>query len=241
MVYLRRTLVIVLAVFTLFNLTVSLALAQDPDNGKVVWEEDVWQCSRCHGDSAEGLWSRPLSNSTLTEQEWIDQVRNPRRFMPAFSPSQISDEQILDIRAYVTSLPAPAPDFAPNDPGTSDNPGQNVFWQRRCIACHDRDTGPINGFVERGEQPTTQAVIAQLRTPRNRMPAYSEDQVSDADAALIADFLAEQFVLQAPPATLPASGHDTAPSWPAWLVFIGGVIVAGGFFLRRLVVRLTAQ
>lgn len=238
---LRRIFVVVLAVLAVVIFTPSLALAQDPDTGQVIWEEVVWQCSRCHGDQAEGAWSRPLSNSTLTEQEWIDQVRNPRRNMPAFSASQISDQQILDIRAHVTSLPAPAADFAPKDPGTSTNPGQNVFWQRRCVACHDPATGPIDGYVERGEQPTVQSVIAQLRTPKNRMPAYSEAQVSDADAALIADFLVEQFAQQAPPAALPTSGSETAPPRAAWLIVTGALTVAAGFLLRKLMVCATAR
>ncbi|HMQ56695.1 MAG TPA: c-type cytochrome [Anaerolineae bacterium] len=241
MIHLRRMLVVVVAVLAVANFTTSLALAQDPANGKVIYEETVWQCSRCHGEQAEGAWSRPLSNSTLTEQEWIDQVRNPRRNMPAFSASQISDEQILDIRAHILTLPAPAADFAPRDPGTSDNPGQNVFWQKRCVACHDPDTGPMNGYVERGEQPTVQGVIAQLRTPKNRMPAYSEAQVSDADATLIANFLVEQFAQHAAPATLPTSGSESAPTWPAWLIFAGGLIAAGGFVLRRFVTRSTAR
>ena len=236
--YLRRIIVVVLVVMALSNLTVSLALAQDPDNGKVLWEEQIWQCSMCHGDMAQGLYGRPLSNSTATETEWIDQVRHPRRSMPTFSEAQVTDEQILDIRAYVTSLPAPADDFRPQDPGTSDNEGHNLFLQKRCVACHDPDVGPLNNFVQRGEEPTAAAVIAQLRTPKNNMPTYREDQVSDAEATLIADFLAEQYALQAAPATLPTSGADTpAAQTGLWMALIGSLALAFGLAIRILVRR----
>ncbi|MCB9079084.1 MAG: cytochrome c [Anaerolineaceae bacterium] len=236
--YLRRIIVVVLVVIALSNLTVSLALAQDPDNGKVLWEKQIWQCSRCHGDMAQGLYGRPLSNSTATEAEWIEQVRHPRQSMPAFSEAQISDEQILDIRAYVTSLPAPADDFRPQDPGASDNEGHNIFLQKRCVACHDPDVGPLNNFVQRGEEPTAAAVIAQLRTPKNNMPMFRDDQVSDDEATLIANFLAEQYALQAAPATLPTSGADMpAAEMALWLVLVGGLMLACGLMIRTLFKR----
>ena len=236
--YLRRIIVVVLVVIALSNLTVSLALAQDPDNGKVLWEKQIWQCSRCHGDMAQGLYGRPLSNSTATEAEWIEQVRHPRQSMPAFSEAQISDEQILDIRADVTSLPAPADDFRPQDPGASDNEGHNIFLQKRCVACHDPDVGPLNNFVQRGEEPTAAAVIAQLRTPKNNMPMFRDDQVSDDEATLIANFLAEQYALQAAPATLPTSGADMpAAEMALWLVLVGGLTLACGLMIRTLFKR----
>lgn len=239
--YLRRIVVVVLVVMALSNVTASLALAQDPDNGKVLWEEQIFQCSRCHGDMAQGLYGRPLSNSTATEAEWIEQVRHPRRSMPAFSEAQITDEQIRDIRAYVTTLPPPADDFRPQDPGTSDNEGHNLFLQKRCVACHDPDVGPLNNFVRRGEEPTAAAVIAQLRHPKNSMPSFSEAQVSDAEATQIADFLAEQYALQAAPATLPTSGADMpAGEMALWFGLAGGLLLAGGLIVRKLFRRATS-
>lgn len=236
--YLRRIIVVVLVVIALSNLTVSLALAQDPDNGKVLWEKQIWQCSRCHGDMAQGFYGRPLSNSTATEAEWIEQVRHPRQSMPTFSETQIPDEQILDIRAYVTSLPAPDANFRPENPGTSDNEGHNLFLQKRCVACHDPDVGPLNNFVQRGETPTAAAVIAQLRNPKNSMPSFREDQVSDAEATQIADFLIEQYALQAAPATLPTSGADMPSGEMAlWFGLAGGLMLVCGLMVRTLIKR----
>lgn len=231
----------VLMALVLIGLTTSVAYAQDPANGQTIWEEQVWQCSMCHGAMGEGMWGRPLSNSNLTAQEWIDQVRNPRQNMPAFSEAQVTDEQIIDIHAYVTSLPEPA-DFTRADPGLpADAPeGQVLIAQKNCIACHT-ETGPINRFINRGERPTVEAVIAQLRSPQERMPMFSEDQVSDAEAALIADFLAQQFDSQAgdetgdeaeAPATLPQSG-GTPTSPLVWLALGTGLLLIGLAAWRR--------
>ena len=134
----RRLFVLIPAILVFLSLTTSVALAQDPANGKTVWEQQVWQCSRCHGPQGEGLYAPPLSDSTLTADEWITQVRTPRRFMPHFSEAQVSDQQIRDIQAYITSLPDPTGDFQRKDPGiAATHPGQDLMVQKNCVACHE--------------------------------------------------------------------------------------------------------
>ena len=233
MTYIRRFIVLGLAVLVLTGLTTSVVLAQDPDNGKLVWEEQSG-CQRCHGAAAEGLWAGPLAGSTKAAQEWIDQVRSPRRNMPSFSAEQISDQMIIDAHAYVSSL-APVSGFTPNDPGLpADAPqGQVLLAEKRCIACHG-NTGPIKGFIDRGETPTAERVITQLRTPFKNMPAFSPEQVSDAEAALIADFMAQEVAAQSAPAALPQSGSSLPAAWPFGLLMVGGGLVLTGFVLRRL-------
>ncbi len=234
--HLRRTVTLLLAVIMLTGLTTSVAFAQDPDSGKLLWEEQTG-CQRCHGPEAEGLWAGPLAGSTKSAQEWIDQVRNPRRNMPAFSAEQVSDEMIADMHAYVSSLPE-VTDFSRPDAGfPADAPqGQVLLAEKRCIACHG-ETGPINGFIERGETPTAERVINQLRTPFRNMPSFSPDQVSDAEAALIADFLAQQVSAQSAPAALPQSGSSLPAAWPVGLLVVGVGLALTGFVLRRATTR----
>ena len=241
----RRLSILIPFMLAFLSFVPSVALAQDPDAGKMVWEQQVWQCSRCHGAMGEGLYGRPLSNSTLTEDEWIDQVRNPRRFMPHFSEAQVSDQQIKDIHAYITSLPAPTGDFQRHDPGiTASSPGQELMIQKNCVACHEdavRDgTGaPISGFIERGVTPTADVVIKQLRTPFKNMPSFSADQVSDEEAAQIADYLAMAVAnqQQATPGTLPQSGGDSpaTTTLPLIALLVGSGLVIAGLTLRRLI------
>lgn len=238
----RRLFIVIPTVLMLLSLTTSFALAQDPANGKTAWEEQVWQCQRCHGPMGEGSYGRPVSNSTLTADEWIAQVRTPRRFMPSFSEAQVSDQQIRDMHAYITTLPDPTGDFQRKDPGiTATHPGQELMVQKNCVACHEDAvaTGQgslIKGFIERGITPTADVVIKQLRTPSKLMPAYSPTQVSDQEAAQMADYLAGAVAKQqqAAPGTLPQSGGDRPTALPLALLLVGGGLAVGGFILRSL-------
>ena len=239
----HRLFVLIPAILVFFSLTTPVALAQDPANGKTTWEQQVWQCSRCHGPAGEGLYARPLSNSTLTADEWITQVRTPRRFMPHFSEAQVSDQQIRDIHAYITALPDPTGDFQRKDPGiAATHPGQELMVQKNCVACHEDvvSTGQgqiIEGFVQRGVTPAADVVIKQLRTPFENMPSFNEAQVSDAEAAQIADYLTAQVSNQAPPSSLPQSGGDTSTILPLTLLLLGGGLALTGFVLWRRMVN----
>jgi mono/diheme cytochrome c family protein len=235
--HVRKLFSLGLALIVFTSLTSTVALAQDPANGKVVYEEQVWQCQRCHGPNGEGLFGRPLAGSEKTAQEWIDQVRNPARNMPTFTAEQVSDQQIIDMNAYFTSLPKPA-DFTPQMPGPFDNPGQTLMAQKRCIACHtsEVETGQgnmINSLVERGVTPTTEVVLKQLRTPFKNMPSFSVAQVSDEEAAQIADYLAQAVAAQAPPAALPQSGGASPLVNPTLWLLVGGGLLLTGFVLYR--------
>lgn len=238
MINIRKLTMLLIAALVLAGLTNSVALAQDPDNGKVLWEQTVWQCQNCHGAEGQGNWGPPLAGSQKTAQEWITQVRTPRRAMPMFSEQQVSDEQLTDMHAYIASLPQ-ATDYTRPDAGLPpDAPaGQQLIVEKRCVACHST-TGPIKGFIDRGEMPTAMAVINQLRNPRMNMPTFDTNHVSDEEATLIAEFMAQEFGEQAAPATLPQSGHETgAFTWPLTLLLIGLGLLLTGFILRRSLTR----
>jgi mono/diheme cytochrome c family protein len=230
-VAIKRLSILVLVLSALLALTATAVwaapLSQDPDAGEQAWSEAG--CKNCHGDTGEGLWAGPLAGHEKTAEEWIEQVRNPRRRMPALSSEQIADETIADMHAYLTALAKPEGEFAPADAGLPDNApeGQQLIVAKRCVACHSA-SGPINGFIRRGETPTVEGVIAQLRTPRNNMPSYSVEQVSDAEAATITEFL----VAQTQPASLPASGGELTLSPTIWLLVGAGLLLLGMLWRR---------
>ncbi len=174
------------------------------------------------------MWGAPLAGSDKTAEEWISQVRSPRNRMPHFSPEKITDQMIIDIHAYLTSLPSPE-SFTPADADLpADAPaGQQLVVEKKCIACHG-PTGPVQPFEARGETPTVEAVITQLRTPRNNMPMFTVEQVSDEEAALIADFVASQFS----PAELPVSGSSTPSLLLVIPLLLGGVLLLTGLAFR---------
>jgi mono/diheme cytochrome c family protein len=248
----RRLLSSGLLLILLLGLTTAVAFAQDPDQGKLIWEEQSL-CKNCHGEAGEGMWGAPLAGRQSTAQEWITQVRTPRRSMPSFSEAQISDEAITNIHAYLTSLPEPA-DFTPAtaELPADAHPGQTLIVEKRCVACHT-ETGPIGGFVNRGEAPTLEYVLNQVRNPRQNMPSFSEGQVSDEEVAQIVEFLNVEFSEQAAaapaeeaapaqqeaapaqegPATLPTSGGDLSTSLPALLLTLGaGLLIVGAMAYR---------
>lgn len=243
MIHMRRLIILLPVVLVLLIMTTSVALAQDPDAGKTAWEQQVWQCAACHGPAGEGVFARPLSNSTATADEWIAQVRTPRRFMPKFSEAQVSDQQIKDMHAYITALPDPTGEFQRKDLGvTATHPGQELMLQKNCVACHTDEvtTGQgrmITGFVQRGITPTGEGVIKQLRTPFKNMPAYSEAQVSNDEAAQIADYLNTLVSGQTPPASLPQSGGSTDNTGPLAVLLLGGGLALAGFVLRQRMVK----
>jgi mono/diheme cytochrome c family protein len=207
--HVRRISVSVLVFLMLVGLATSFALAappaQDPDNGMVLWEQNL--CKNCHGAAGEGMWGGPLAGNDKTPEEWIAQVRSPRNRMPTFSPEKVTDEMIVDMHAYLTSLSKPD-GFTPADAGLpSDAPaGQQLLVEKRCVACHS----------------TT------LRTPRRNMPMFAVEQVSDEEAGLIAEFLASQLS----PASLPATGGAGSSILLVTLVLLGSGLVLTGIVLR---------
>jgi LPXTG-motif cell wall-anchored protein len=221
----------ILVLAALLSLATSLALAappaQDPEAGRVAWEQNL--CKNCHGEGGEGIWGAPLAGSDKTAEEWVAQVRSPRQRMPHFSMEQVSDQTVIDMHAYLTTLSKPA-SFTPADAGlpADAHPGQQLLVEKRCVACHTT-TGPVTRFTSRGETPTAEAVITQLRTPLELMPAFSVEQVSDEEAGLIADFLASQVS----PAGLPETGEARSTGILLVLMLLGSGLAAAGFLLRR--------
>jgi mono/diheme cytochrome c family protein len=211
--------------------TLLTAAAQDPEAGQTQWAEN--NCQNCHGESGEGGWCFPLAGSASTAEAWIAQVRSPRNRMPAYSEDQISDQTITDIRAYLASLEPPT-DFALSEADLpADAPaGQQLIVEKKCVACHST-AGPVQGFTAREETPTAAAVLTQLRTPRNNMPMFRADQVSDEEAATITAFLVSQVSLP----SLPETGGQVSPNWMVALLIFGTGLLLSGLALRSLRAR----
>ncbi|MHB1134532.1 MAG: c-type cytochrome [Chloroflexota bacterium] len=205
-----------LAVFVALGIVLALysaamaAPSADPVRGKTLWEASL--CARCHGAQGQGLRAGPRAGDTRTPEQWIAQVRTPRSMMPSFRANQVPDQDIIDMNEYMKTLPA-VTGFTPPAAQTTaaDPPGKVLIEQKRCIACHGPN-GPITNFQSTNRMPTTELVLAQLRNPRNLMPMFRPDQVSDAEAAQIAAFLASQFTQgTATPAAAPAATVAATP------------------------------
>ena len=83
-----------------------LALAADAEKGKRLFIKDG--CYQCHGYQGQGgvagarLAPRPIVLAALTAY-----VRHPTGQMPPYTSKVLSDADLADIHAYLSSIPAP--------------------------------------------------------------------------------------------------------------------------------------
>ena len=91
-------------------LSAGSAAAQDTPRGDAKAGLATFQkygCYTCHGILGQGsLRDGPRINAAgIGYQAVLQQLRTPRYEMPAFTAVQISDQQVADIFAYLTTLP----------------------------------------------------------------------------------------------------------------------------------------
>jgi mono/diheme cytochrome c family protein len=229
----RKILFVSVLIVLLTALAVSVALAQtsgDPKKGETLWTAN--NCKNCHGDKGEGKYAGVRAGDGKAAADWIKQARTPRANMPAYDAAHISDADITDMWAYMQTLKKPDA-FTPTVFKTeaSDPAGKLLMAEKRCVACHANPAAFVKSrFVDQKREVTTEAVLKQLRTPASKMPMFSAAQVSDAQAAQIADFLKTQATAAAAaaPAALPKTGG------PLVLLALGGLALLGaGLAFRR--------
>ena len=97
---------ILLAVLLALLLLADSALAQDSERGFDLFQSV--ECAACHGSAAQGMMGPALAGTRLSLSEVRRQVRSPRsRRMPDFSVEELSEEDLIDIFAYMKGLEAP--------------------------------------------------------------------------------------------------------------------------------------
>ena len=85
-----------------------VAFAASSDKGKRLFVKDG--CYQCHGYQGQGgaagarLAPRPIVLAAL-----IAYVRHPTGQMPPYTSKVLSDADLADIHAYLSSIPAPPP------------------------------------------------------------------------------------------------------------------------------------
>jgi cytochrome c553 len=97
------------------HLAAAAAFAQEPPKGSAVRGHELFTqlgCYFCHGTAGEGgergagpkLFPNPFPLEAFSMQ-----LRKPRRDMPQYVEKWVSDQDVADLHAYLTSLkPAPA-------------------------------------------------------------------------------------------------------------------------------------
>jgi mono/diheme cytochrome c family protein len=106
------------------------------DAGKTFWQGQM--CAFCHGPQGEGGWGPDLAGRALTIPQFSRALRQPWGLMPAYAESQVSDQSIADLQAYLTSLPRVAKPAPPRwrDPPPDAPAGQRIQSTFGCGQCH---------------------------------------------------------------------------------------------------------
>jgi|ERR1051326_425630 ubiquinol-cytochrome c reductase cytochrome c subunit len=80
--------------------------AGNVQNGKVLFLKKG--CYECHGTVGQGGTGPRLAPNPLPVDRLIAYVRKPMG-MPPYSPKVMSDAELADVRAYLSSIPPPPP------------------------------------------------------------------------------------------------------------------------------------
>lgn len=192
-------------VFFIAALMVAGALALIPDantqvrgdaqNGKKVFEK--LGCFRCHGSAGEGMsqtgkqaGSAKIAATKLSLRDFLQSVRKPRGQMPPFLATQVSDEELSDVYAFLESAASQPRLALPSSASSTD--GEHLYTAFGCYECHGyQGQGSVQTGGSRIGPPQIpySGFVAYIRQPAGEMPPYTSKALSDAQVADIYVFL----------------------------------------------------
>ncbi len=158
-------------------------------------------CSICHGVGGKGFIGPHIGGVNWTASGLHAIVRGGvggYGGMPAFNADAVTDQNIVDIAAYLASLAAvPAPTTAPaiapasTPPVGADMAHGHVVYEANCAACHGASGGGGVGPNLHGEsaRKDTAAAIAWIKHPMLPMPTLYPNPLSESDVDDVAAYI----------------------------------------------------
>jgi mono/diheme cytochrome c family protein len=184
----------------------ALARAQgDPKVGQAAFRGKL--CYFCHGDNGEGGFGPDLAGGRgLTLEQFSHAIRKPWGVMLSFTETQLSDEQIAGIYAFLKTKPPvketghwhwpAAPESAPYE--------QRVYMQiTGCGECHEPENKMARMWIgEYAKQVNYDYFKQQIYTHTRKYPTgimgnYSPDRLSEENLRAIYKFLVEDLGVRA--------------------------------------------
>ena len=97
---------------------------------------------------------------------------------------------IMGLALAACSSPTPTPTPTSTPLPVADADGQQLFITKGCAACHGQTgEGTVLGPTVVGI--TEEAVKVQVRTPRDQMPSFTMEQVSDEELEELAHYISQ--------------------------------------------------
>ncbi|MGD8820082.1 MAG: cytochrome c [Anaerolineae bacterium] len=140
-------------------------------------------CAGCHGLNAEGASASALAGTSQSYSTFEAVVRQGAEGMPPFSETQLSDQTLQAIYAW---LQAQAQTQAP--PPTGER-AQALWTELACAGCHGANAEGAIAEGLTGEEFDYDEFQRVVREGEDGMPAYNSSQVSDSDLQLLYDWL----------------------------------------------------
>ena len=167
------------------------ATAGNGASGKKIFESKG--CNGCHGSDGQGgsgqIAGPRISPTRFSRTGFVQIVRNPAGAMPPFTMTQVSDEELGNVYAFLQSAAAVKLEL----PATADGKnGRKLFNNYGCYECHG---GEGQGSYSTGgsrigpPQIPFSAFASYVRAPVNQMPPYTAKAVSDTELGDIYLFL----------------------------------------------------
>jgi ubiquinol-cytochrome c reductase cytochrome c subunit len=140
-------------------------------------------CSSCHGSEAEGTYRAPnlVGVGPATVNFWVTTGRmpaeNPNAIQAPRKPARLSDQQAIEISAFVNSLDPTGPSIPKvNLKGANIAAGADLF-SLNCAACHtitgDGDELAFGTFAPSLHSATPTQVAEAMRTGPGNMPRFT--------------------------------------------------------------------
>jgi mono/diheme cytochrome c family protein len=203
---------IALAMFAL-PLTCGAAFAQnagDAQRGQAYWTSPLHQCRNCHGPQGEGGFGPDLAGRGLSGAQVDRAVHQPWGVMPAFTQTQVSDQDAADLAAFFATMPKrPEPAKWRFEANASMPAGQQMLINMGCGQCHSPNfqgprgnLGAVNAdfdyFANLVYNHTTATPVHRQRTgvgnPNGNldMGNFSRTRLTEQDLRVIYDWAKNQ-------------------------------------------------
>ncbi len=168
---------------------------RDAQNGRNVFEK--LGCFRCHGSAGEGMpqtgkqtGSPKIAATRLSLRDFLQSVRKPTGQMPPFLTTQVSDEELSDVYAFLQSAASQPKLELPSSASSKD--GEHLYTAFGCYECHGyQGQGSVQTGGSRIGPPKIpySGFVGYIRQPAGEMPPYTSKALSDAQLADIYVFL----------------------------------------------------